>query len=405
MNFDDDYNNSEFASAIENIKSALYDITSTINVKIYNLNGVDDEDAVAFKEELNARLMNIIKNSNDMLNDISAVDKYIDYGELVDEDNDIIENEEDEEEVNLNNKDMDHIEVDESEEDEEEPEENAEEENTDATDLADKLNAIVSSSNEESTPKEETSEETTEDEPTDDETEGVEETTEEPEESPEEEPEEEDTDNSTEDSEEETDDEEATEDNSEEEVANIFNTETPVENSDSEVKIPDIETNEESTEKSSEEENADISSEESENKVTEESEESTEEEPEEESTDNSVEKTNTDTSEVSEQNNDETPEEDNIKTSFTVNKGNKDLPKAILVTTKQYNNLLESLSSQKALCKFRNLLTTTSDISNDVDLEMLMNQANDLYKSGDIKGAEEIYNKISEINANKTENN
>ena len=32
MNFDDDYNNSEFASAIENIKSALYDITSTINV-------------------------------------------------------------------------------------------------------------------------------------------------------------------------------------------------------------------------------------------------------------------------------------------------------------------------------------------------------------------------------------
>ena len=37
MNFDNNFNNSEFNSAVENIKSALYDITSTVNVKLYKL--------------------------------------------------------------------------------------------------------------------------------------------------------------------------------------------------------------------------------------------------------------------------------------------------------------------------------------------------------------------------------
>jgi len=115
MNFDDDFNNSEFADAMENIKSALFDITSTINVKLNELSNDDSEDAASFREELNARLMNIIRTSNEMLSNISAVDKYIDLDELV--------GEEEEDEVDLPTKEMDHIEVDEEEEPQEEEEE------------------------------------------------------------------------------------------------------------------------------------------------------------------------------------------------------------------------------------------------------------------------------------------
>ena len=34
----------------------------------------------------------------------------------------------------------------------------------------------------------------------------------------------------------------------------------------------------------------------------------------------------------------------------------------------------------------------------NLSLEEMLNKATELYKSGDIKGAEELYNKISEIN-------
>ena len=94
-----------------------------------------------------------------------------------------------------------------------------------------------------------------------------------------------------------------------------------------------------------------------------------------------------------------------IKTVFTVNKGNKDLPKAILVTEKQYNNLEKSLSSQKALCKFRNLLTDlSSESAEKVNLEDLINQANELYKQGDLEGAEKLFNRVSELNAQRNGN-
>lgn len=107
------------------------------------------------------------------------------------------------------------------------------------------------------------------------------------------------------------------------------------------------------------------------------------------------------------------------KISYIIDKEGKDATRAILVTSAQFDKLLLSHDRQKALCKFRNMfngevgsssMPTMSEASSServlkipesnekLSLEEMLSKATELYKSGDIKGAEELYNKISEIN-------
>lgn len=109
------------------------------------------------------------------------------------------------------------------------------------------------------------------------------------------------------------------------------------------------------------------------------------------------------------------------KISYIIDKEGKDATRAILVTSAQFDKLLLSHDRQKALCKFRNMFngevgTVSSDMpalseeapsgrvlkipasNEEPSLEEMLNKATELYKAGDIKGAEELYNKISEIN-------
>lgn len=107
------------------------------------------------------------------------------------------------------------------------------------------------------------------------------------------------------------------------------------------------------------------------------------------------------------------------KISYIIDKEGKDATRAILVTSAQFDKLLLSHDRQKALCKFRNMfngevgsssMPTMSEApsservlkipeSNEkLSLEEMLSKATELYKSGDIKGAEALYNKISEIN-------
>ena len=107
------------------------------------------------------------------------------------------------------------------------------------------------------------------------------------------------------------------------------------------------------------------------------------------------------------------------KISYIIDKEGKDATRAILVTSAQFDKLLLSHDRQKALCKFRNMfngevgnssMPTMSDApsservlkipesNENLSLEEMLSKATELYKSGDIKGAEELYNKISEIN-------
>ncbi len=109
------------------------------------------------------------------------------------------------------------------------------------------------------------------------------------------------------------------------------------------------------------------------------------------------------------------------KISYVIDKEGKDATRAILVTSAQYDKLLLSHDRQKALCKFRNMfngeVASPTEVlpvgeeapssgrvlkipatNNEMSLEEMLSKATELYKSGDIKGAEELYNKISEIN-------
>ncbi len=107
------------------------------------------------------------------------------------------------------------------------------------------------------------------------------------------------------------------------------------------------------------------------------------------------------------------------KISYIIDKEGKDATRAILVTSAQFDKLLLSHDRQKALCKFRNMfngevgnssMPTMNDApsservlkipesNENLSLEEMLSKATELYKSGDIKGAEELYNKISEIN-------
>ena len=106
------------------------------------------------------------------------------------------------------------------------------------------------------------------------------------------------------------------------------------------------------------------------------------------------------------------------KISYIIDKDGKDATRAILVTSAQFDKLLLSHDRQKALCKFRNMfngevgsssMPTLNESSTErvlkipesnenLSLEEMLSKATELYKNGDIKGAEELYNKISEIN-------
>ena len=107
------------------------------------------------------------------------------------------------------------------------------------------------------------------------------------------------------------------------------------------------------------------------------------------------------------------------KISYIIDKDGKDATRAILVTSAQFDKLLLSHDRQKALCKFRNMFNgevgsvdvgpsiegvpnnneiKIPESNENLSLEEMLNKATELYKSGDIKGAEELYNKISEIN-------
>ena len=107
------------------------------------------------------------------------------------------------------------------------------------------------------------------------------------------------------------------------------------------------------------------------------------------------------------------------KISYIIDKEGKDATRAILVTSTQFDKLLLSHDRQKALCKYRNMFngevgsvdvgpsiegvpnnneTKMPESNENLSLEEMLNKATELYKSGDIKGAEELYNKISEIN-------
>ena len=107
------------------------------------------------------------------------------------------------------------------------------------------------------------------------------------------------------------------------------------------------------------------------------------------------------------------------KISYIIDKEGKDATRAILVTSAQFDKLLLSHDRQKALCKYRNMFNgevgsadvgpsiegvpnnneiKTPESNENLSLEEMLNKATELYKSGDIKGAEELYNKISEIN-------
>ena len=92
---------------------------------------------------------------------------------------------------------------------------------------------------------------------------------------------------------------------------------------------------------------------------------------------------------------------DNSNVQYMVSKTSNDPSKAIIVTSAQFDKLLASHDKQRSLCKHRKLFKLDNVQHDDMNLEEMMNKANELYKSGDVKGAEALYNKISEINESR----
>ncbi len=91
----------------------------------------------------------------------------------------------------------------------------------------------------------------------------------------------------------------------------------------------------------------------------------------------------------------------NKKISYIINKDNIDVAKAILVTSLQFDKLLLSRDNQKTLCKLRKYMVLPGDKKEEtIDLEAMLQQAEDLYKQGKTEEAEALYNKISELNGN-----
>ena len=84
--------------------------------------------------------------------------------------------------------------------------------------------------------------------------------------------------------------------------------------------------------------------------------------------------------------------------SYIINKDTIDPAKAILVTSLQYEKLLLSRDEQKTLCKLRKYMVMPGEKEEPVDLEKMLQEAERLYKEGNTVAAEELYNKISELN-------
>ena len=111
------------------------------------------------------------------------------------------------------------------------------------------------------------------------------------------------------------------------------------------------------------------------------------------------------------------------------NKNTHAKAKAILVSNEQYSKLMLSRDTQKALFNSKNKIvhevasvddkeSTTDNIVDNVvsdveetysdkqkQIEELMNKANQLYQDGKLDEAQELYNKISEINSGLDDSN
>ena len=81
-----------------------------------------------------------------------------------------------------------------------------------------------------------------------------------------------------------------------------------------------------------------------------------------------------------------------------ITKVDTEMPKAILVSEKQKNNLVTSKDVQEALLK-----NTVSDNVEEkpVNIEAMMAQANALYKEGRVADAQSLYDQISQLNREK----
>ena len=309
-----DFNNIEFSNSVNNIKSALYDVISTINGKLFNL-----DDGNSQKEELQTELKKLIDLQDKVEKSVYTVDKLLNGDDIVVQKEEVEINTEDntDNEINLDNKQFvpDQINTDE------------------VVELSDKaINDLYK-------------------------------------------------------------DTDASEENKEET--------NPIDVGDSGLKIPGLEST--TVEEAKEESENTESSEAQEEPKLEEVQEVQADTPENET------EVKEESSEVKEENVEEekpTLETDSVEEKkpdvvYMVSKTSNDPSKAIIVTNGQFQKLLESHDKQRSLSKFRNLFKLDNVQHDDINLEEMMNKANELYKAGDTKGAEELYNKISEINESR----
>lgn len=423
-----DFNNIEFSMAVSNIKSSLYDVISSINGNIFSiteeLNEENDEQKSALKNKLEIELKKLISLSDQVEKTISSVDRILSDNDL-DVNNEVEVNTDDnsENDINLDSKQIIPDQIDTDEE----------------VELSDKaINDLYKEENNNTETEETTSEENSEvkeavpdvneETVSEEKSEAEDAVPEVKEEAPEEKPVIEIPvgDSSSEENsvaEEETVSEEKSEveETSSDENASEENEINPVIEAAG-LKLPGLENNSNSDEETPvEETTSEVKEEEptvelpvsdslSEENNTEEETTTTEvkEEPVEEpnievpvvdSTEEAKEEKPTlDTLPVEEDNKESN---NNSNINYMVSKTTNDPSKAIIVTDGQFKKLLASHDTQRSLSKFRNLFKLDNVQHDDINLEEMMNKANELYKSGDVKGAEELYNKISEINESR----
>ena len=397
-----DYNNIEFSMAVSNIKSSLYDVISSINGNIFSLDEElkdnNDPTKEALKNKLEIELKNLISLSEQIERKISSIDKLLIGNDIeVKEEVEINTEENDEDNINLDNKQIIPDQINENEEVElsekaindlyKEEDTNSVEEVAESSVVNPVIEIPVSDNKEEKTEETAPQVETpVEEKPV-------------AEEAP-----------ATEDKKEETTEPAPTETTSQveapveevtpaiEEKAEAVVADTPAEENTAPteevkeevslegtgLKIPGIESSEENTEETKED-NIPVPVVENEKKP----EETTSEKSE-------LDSLSTDSEPVKEEKG-----FDNSNIKYMVSKTTNDPSKAIIVTNNQFNKLLASHDTQRSLSKFRNLFKLDNTQHDDVNLEEMMNKANELYKSGDVKGAEALYNKISEINESR----
>jgi len=372
----DDYEIKDYKllGSVSSIKSSLFDITSLLNVKILDLDEEIKQDndprKIQIKEELNNRLKNIIELSDSFYDEIIEIDKSFDGidNEVVLENKDIkIDSITKEIRQITNPNDVTPEEDVQSDETPAEVDEDIDEDD-DTIEISDK--AIDDLINIDGKDEDDITEVDLEDE---EETEVKEESSDE---TAEEKVEEEKAEESTEEVKEEaSNDEESVEE--ETEVKEDGSDET------SEEKVEE-EKVEESTEKVKEETSNDEESVEEETEVKEEV-----------PTEEVKEDINDTDKSIAEQKEKVTKKE----ISYIINKDNIDPAKAILVTSLQYEKLLLSRDEQKTLCKLRKYMIMPGEKEKqEMNLEEMLSKAENLYKEGKTSEAEELYNKISDLN-------